>query len=96
VGFLPPPFLWTRSEILLYTGLRVAVVLGIYLACYRLFAPRRATAGRHPRKLVHKRVLAADGWPRCDSLTRSTRSPILEPNRRLRGRHAGTHSVTPS
>lgn len=61
VGFLPPPFLWTRSEILLYSGCVLPVVLAIYLACYRLFRRAVQPLAAIRRKLVHSEGLAADG-----------------------------------
>jgi signal transduction histidine kinase len=60
VGFAPPPFQWTRSEILLYAGCVLPAVLVVYLGCYRLFRRAVEPLAAIRRRLVHCEDLATD------------------------------------
>lgn len=52
VGLAPVTFAWSRSEILIWAGYVLPVVLGLYLACYRLL--RRAV---EPLAAIRRRLI---------------------------------------
>ncbi len=58
VAFTPPHFAWARSDILLYSGCVLPLVLGFYLACYRMF--RRAV---QPLAAIRRRLVNCDAPP---------------------------------